>query len=187
FHVTGVQTCALPISGSLAGALDLVAQALELGARRDAGPDRVRKGLSRACALERADAGDAQIEARRVDAVERFGQVVRGRPLDLADETEWQVEVVLVDPAGAVEGFHRVEQRVTDRYRRANADEEAVRHRTILGAACGIGKQAAARCGGCDREGLGGSTEPPFRYARVNRAPRPQFRDLASIRDEWPL
>src|SRR5690606_33205585 len=109
---------------ALAGAFDLLAQPLELRRRRDARPDRMRPRLSPSSAVEGADAADNEVEARRADRPERLGKLVGQRPLDLADEAQCQVQVVLVDPAGAVEGFHRIDERVANRFGRADADEQ---------------------------------------------------------------
>ena len=59
---------------------------------------------------------------------ERRGEVVRRRPLDLADEAQRQVQVLLVDPARALDSLHRVDQPVAHGLGRADGDEQAVRH-----------------------------------------------------------
>ena len=60
------------------------------------------------------------------DSVERGGDVVGERPLDLADEAQRQVELLVVLPAEIGAVVHRVDQQVADVLGRADGDEQPV-------------------------------------------------------------
>src|SRR6476619_1914372 len=76
--------------------------------------------------LETAGAGDAKGERRGADSTERVGEVVRNRPLDLADEPKGEVQLLVVLPAEVGAVVHRVDEEVADRLGWADGDEEAV-------------------------------------------------------------
>ena len=63
---------------------------------------------------------------RRVDVA---GQV----PVDLADESKGQVQLIVVLPAGAGHPAHQAEQPGADRRRRADRDEQTVHARLLSG------------------------------------------------------
>src|SRR5690606_33820088 len=63
---------------------------------RNSGPHRVRFLLA-----ESADTGQRQREGGTVNAVERVGDLVGDMARDIADETQRQMVVFDVDPAGA--------------------------------------------------------------------------------------
>src|SRR6266498_969628 len=90
--VTGVQTCALPISGEAVEADDLGADGLDvlLGYRRELAPERVE--------LVAVEPSRARLEARRVDEVRGADlRDVHPQPRMLADERACRARVVEMD------------------------------------------------------------------------------------------
>jgi len=81
---------------ALADALDFGLKCIHLGRRCDAGPDRVRLFLP-----EGADTRKRELEARTVDTVECFDDLVGDVAFDVAEKTQGEVVVFDIDPAGA--------------------------------------------------------------------------------------
>jgi len=81
---------------ALADAFDLGLQGVEFGRGGDARPYRMRLLLP-----ESADTRKRQRKARAVDTVERLDDLVGNMTFDIADETQGEVIVLDVYPAGA--------------------------------------------------------------------------------------
>ena len=61
-----------------------------------------------------------------MNGVERLGDVVEARAVDLADETQRQMKLVGLVPARAVNAAAKPGQTITDGGRKIDGDEEAV-------------------------------------------------------------
>src|SRR6476619_4818344 len=98
--------------------------------------------------LETAGAGDAKGERRGADSTERIGEVVRNRPLDLADEPKGEVQLLVVLPAEVGAVVHRVDEEVADRLGWADGDEQAVHQPSILSRKVAIQRLVGAEVSG---------------------------------------
>jgi hypothetical protein len=105
--------------------VDLLVKRSERLLRGDSGPERHRL----AAAVEDAEAVEGDRESGMVDAAQRRVDVARRVPVDLADETQGQMELVLGLPARPGDPAHQGEKPGPDRRRRADRDEQAVHGR----------------------------------------------------------
>jgi hypothetical protein len=64
-----------------------------------------------------------------MDAAERRVDVARQVAVDLTDETQGEMQLVLVQPARAGDPAHQIEEPGSDRRRRPDSDEQAVHGR----------------------------------------------------------
>jgi hypothetical protein len=113
-------TCGARQPGADQRLFDLVAQLDETGVALGADPQRVRP-----VAAECAGAGQVQREWRRLESDQRFVDIGGLALVDFADETQRQVEISGVDPAGARHaGAHQRQPQLQFR-RKLDADEQA--------------------------------------------------------------
>jgi len=107
--------------------IDLVVKLPGWLLRRDADPQAVDPSL----ALELAHPIEREGEAGVMDRAKRGRDVFRPMAIDLADETQRQVELVVALPAGMRHAAHQAEQAFAHGARRADGDEETMHERVI--------------------------------------------------------
>src|SRR5207244_869080 len=101
--------------------LDLVMEMLQRRFLLDAGPDR----LHPIAAGEMSDARELQLEARRPNAGERGIDIIRVAAIDLAQESQRDVEILRRYPAGSREPAAEQAELPTDIVGQAEGYEEA--------------------------------------------------------------
>jgi len=109
-------------AGRDAGAVGFFMQPFERVAGLDAGPERIDHAL----AIETADAGQLDVERGEADGGEGVGDIVRLVPIDFADETQGEVKLGVILPAGIVYPHHQREEVGALISGRADGDEQAV-------------------------------------------------------------
>ena len=96
--------------------------------------------------LERPGPFNRQIERGAAGSAQPLEQLVRRMRVDHADIAQGQVQLLIVLPAGVVDAFHQVDQRIADRGRGTDAGEKAVGHGMITPLARRIAGVSQGRC-----------------------------------------
>src|SRR6478672_6020045 len=76
--------------------------------------------------LEAANALDSKIQRRGSDSRQGIGHVARQRPVNFADESQRQVQLLLVLPVEIGTVVHGVDEQVANLLGRTNGDEQAM-------------------------------------------------------------